>query len=376
MNTLAPIIIIPAYQPNSTLLDLISTLELITPSRFIIVNDGSSHECAHIFAQLKTKSRVDLLEHTVNIGKGGALKTAFKHYLAKYSANLLGVIVADADGQHDPQDINKVLLALQQDPNTLILGTRTFNKQVPLRSRLGNFITKKIFAMLIGGHIHDTQTGLRAIPRAFIPQLLASKFNRYEFELHMLILAVRSKLPIIACPIQTIYSANNASSHFNPLLDSLRIYAVFIRFLCISICSGIIDYVLFCIVNYYSGYMLLGELTARLCSGLFNFSCNRKYVFKSKNFVLQEAMQYICLAGTMLIVSYGLLTILVVYFNMNVYFSKIFSMLTLFIANFIIQKTLIFTKKIADVDILLASAATSTAHKYTASQPGEKYEIP
>ncbi len=115
-------------------------------------------------------------------------------------------------------------------PNALVLGSRAFSGEVPLRSRIGNTATRGIVHMLLGRRISDTQTGLRGIPASLLPHLLRIEARGYEFELEMLIAAHRLAIPLIEEPIRTIYEAGNPSSHFNPVVDSMKIYFVLLRF--------------------------------------------------------------------------------------------------------------------------------------------------
>jgi hypothetical protein len=107
----------------------------------------------------------------------------------------------------------KIAKILQNNPDNLVLGVRTFNNGIPVRSLIGNTITKYIFALLIGLRIKDTQTGLRGIPRKSIPQLLKIYGEKYEYEMNMLIYSKDMNLGIIQEPIQTIYLNSNDSSH-------------------------------------------------------------------------------------------------------------------------------------------------------------------
>src|SRR5262249_16001168 len=163
--------------------------------------------------------------HAVNLGKGQALKTAFNHYLLRCPQDSVGVVTADADGQHLPADVLRVAETLERGPATLVLGSRGFEGAVPARSRVRNVPTRLILRWLIGRSVRDTQTGLRGIPRRFLPELLAMEAGRYEFELDMLIRATEERIPIAEIPIETVYGGP-AQSHFNPLRDSLRIYFV------------------------------------------------------------------------------------------------------------------------------------------------------
>src|ERR1700734_3975498 len=93
-------VVIPAYQPDRQLVLLVHELRQKRPSQLIIVvNDGSDSTRQTIFAEL-IQYEVDLIHHPVNLGKGQALKTAFNHYLTVQGDNAVGVVTADADGQH------------------------------------------------------------------------------------------------------------------------------------------------------------------------------------------------------------------------------------------------------------------------------------
>ena len=76
----------------------------------------------------------------------------------------------------------------------------------------------------------DTQTGLRGVPATLIPHLLRLQSSGYEFELDMLIACKHQGCPVVQQPIRTIYLGRNRSSHFHPILDSMRIYLVLFRF--------------------------------------------------------------------------------------------------------------------------------------------------
>ena len=224
-----PPVIIPAYQPGPELEPLVKALLSDGQTDVIVVDDGSSPAHTTIFSALKDLPRVHLLRHEVNFGKGKSLKTAFEYFLTRFP-EAPGAVTADADGQHLPGDIAAIGRCLEENGSALCLGTRKFKGVVPARSLFGNTMTRMVFRLFSGKAVSDTQTGLRGIPRAFLPGLLKVRANGYSFELEMLLMAVRSGLRIIETPIETVYLAGNTTSHFNPLLDSIRIYSVFLRF--------------------------------------------------------------------------------------------------------------------------------------------------
>ena len=164
-------VLIPAYRPSAGLLDLVGDLSARGMNAILLVDDGSGPEFREIFHQAARFPGVQILRHAVNLGKGAALKTGINHALCVFP-ELIGIVTADADGQHHPEDIVRVADGLRQHPGALVLGCRTFDAAVPLRSRFGNILTRKLIATLIGAKLQDTQTGLRGIPASLAARLL------------------------------------------------------------------------------------------------------------------------------------------------------------------------------------------------------------
>ena len=162
------------------------------------------------------------------------------------------MITADADGQHAPDDIMKIALAMRAAPEALVLGVRRFTGKVPLKSRFGNGITRIVFSLINGGNILDTQTGLRGIPAVHLPLILALAGERYEYEMNMLLAARPNDIKMVQVPIDTIYIEGNRSSHFKVVRDSARIYALLFKFLFSSAMAGIVDYGLFILMTVSS----------------------------------------------------------------------------------------------------------------------------
>ena len=224
------VVIIPAYRPSPTLVGFIAALVERNIPGIVLIDDGSGPEYQVIFDQVTSISRVFLLRHARNRGKGAALKTGIQFALRSFPA-LIGIVTADADGQHLSDDVNRVLQAsIPLRQGRLVLGARSFGGAVPLRSRVGNILTRDILRSLFGWKLTDTQTGLRAIPVAMLSRLLQLPSERYEFELEMLLLARQMAIPIVEIPIRTIYEGGNRTSNFRPVVDSARIYAALLRF--------------------------------------------------------------------------------------------------------------------------------------------------
>ena len=238
-------VLIPALKPSGQLLSVISALSVdARVNRIILVNDGSPATCDAVFEVAVKDPKVVVLRHALNLGKGAALRTGMNHFLCTDTSNSV-LVTADADGQHLRADILTVGERAMHTPGELVMGARGFSGNVPLRSRFGNNLTRTVYRTIMGPSLTDTQTGLRAIPRPLMESLLHVRINGYDFEMQMLVMAARERMIITQVPIQTVYIENNRDSHFNPLLDSIRIYYVFVRHLSVALLSLLGDFVVF-----------------------------------------------------------------------------------------------------------------------------------
>ena len=212
-------ILIPAYEPDEKLVELIARLrgDFV---HLVIVDDGSVEEGARkVFARLRDDVDV-LLVHEVNRGKGAALRTGIA-WVRDHLPDVCAVVTADSDGQHTSKDIIRVAEAAVDHPDGLVLGVREFTGTVPLRSRFGNTWTRVLFWLITGLPVRDTQTGLRAIPRGLFDRMLAIGGDRYEYEIRMLVDARRHAVKPLQLPIETIYIEDNRASHFRPFHDTV-----------------------------------------------------------------------------------------------------------------------------------------------------------
>lgn len=348
-------IIIPSYEPDDRLLKLLKDLQDNDLQPVVIVNDGSSAEYQDYFRKAKDEYHAIVLKHDINRGKGRALKTAFSYCLEKYM-DIASCITADSDGQHTVAAIMECKQALLKSKQNLILGVRAFDQEnVPAKSQFGNNLTKKVFRILYKADISDTQTGLRGIPTDFMKILLDVPGERFEFETRMLIKAVEMEIEIEEIPIETVYdSKENHSTHFRPIVDSVRIYRVFGfsfgRFLLSSLSSSVIDLILFQILcllleRIIGGikYVAFATAGARVISATYNYLINYFFVFASKEKHHKSMIKYILLAITQMTCSAVLTMLLVAWSGVSIELSvKIPVDVCLFLISYQIQKRVVY----------------------------------
>ena len=338
--------VIPALNPAPGLLELVDELAAANFDRIVVVDDGSAAEFRGTFDCLERNSKCIVLRHAVNCGKGRALKTAMNFVYLNYP-DAPGVLTVDADGQHAPDDCGRVADAfLATGKSKLTLGVRRFDHDVPLRSRVGNTITRSIFRYLSGEKLADTQTGLRAVPRSAIPALLVVPGERYEYEMNMLIESGRHALKIEQLPIQTLYYDGNKASNFNPLLDSMRIYFVLLRFFSSSIAAAVVDFIAFAVLFAITGNVLASLVTARFAFGsLFNFLLNRSFVFRSDAGSRAALVKYYVLVIVNVAAAYAIMSFLGRRFGVPVLAAKILVEMPLSLVSFAIQRTYVFGRQ-------------------------------
>ncbi len=336
------VVLIPAYQPGPDFPGLIEGLVRLGVERIFVVDDGSGFRFRDRFEEAAAHPQVRIVRHAINLGKGAALKTGINAILCDFPA-VQTIVTADADGQHAPEDILAVAQKACANPGALVLGSRVFADDVPFRSKLGNNATKIVLRIVAGQNLSDTQTGLRAIPAHLLPDLLRIPSQGYEFELDMLLLSRNRRLRILEKPIRTIYLDGNASSHFNPLLDSMRIYFVLLRFAMISMCTAVLDNLLFSAVYAYTGSKGAGQVVGRLGAMAFNFTSVKRMVFNTRGRVWREFLQYTALVAVSGTVSYLMIVLFTSRFGMGVLKSKLLAEGILFLANFLVQRDIIFT---------------------------------
>ncbi|XVU23960.1 glycosyltransferase family 2 protein [Actinoplanes sp. CA-054009] len=208
------VLLLPVYQPSSHLSELVDRVD----GPVVVVDDGSSPPVRGL--------PCTVVRHPRNRGKGAALRTGFRHIASAFPGS--SVVCADADGQHDVSDISKVAALVDRTGHT-VLGVRRV-RRMPWRSQVGNAVTRLLFRATTGRSVRDTQTGLRGYPGAMIPWLLTVPGDRFEYEMNVLVEAARAGHPYTQVEIATTYLNDNASSHFGPVGDALRVYRSLLRF--------------------------------------------------------------------------------------------------------------------------------------------------
>ena len=271
------IVLIPAYKPDEKLIALVEELHGLGLG-IMVVNDGSGPEFDCIFEEVSKKAEIVTLP--CNCGKGYALKSgmatiAQKHPECKY------FVTADSDGQHKSTDILRVFKELESG-SEFVLTVRKFRKDMPLRSKIGNNLSRYIYAILNSHYFIDNQSGLRGFEARHAEWLVRVEGNKYYYEMNMLYYADKQGIIITTIPIEAIYIDNNSSSHFDPVNDTVRIYKRLFWSARITFASILLIEQLMLLVSIFLGYkwlyITLPSIGATAIA--FNVILNRFVVFR------------------------------------------------------------------------------------------------
>ena len=315
------IAVIPAYEPDENLPRIVNELK---ENNFIVivVNDGSDINYDKYYNECNTK----IISYPINRGKGYALKKGFEYIKNNYENYV--IVTVDSDGQHQVEDAINLCEYVKNNKDTLVIGKRLKKNNTPLRSLIGNAITRYVFNLATGEKIYDTQSGLRAFSEQLIDYMLQVEGNRFEYEMNILLYIKQNNIKYKEIEIKTIYFDNNKKSHFKTIKDSLKIYVQIIKFKMIPVISFLIDLIIYgaLIISIYK--IVLTNIISKIIGIGIYYLLNRKKIIEHKLTPKNIGIQLL------IIISYIALNTIMIYMLskiINPYTSKVIIEILLFI---------------------------------------------
>lgn len=344
-------IVLPSLNPDEKLNMVVDGLLNKGFQDIVLVNDGSDEAHMEPFEKACTHPEVTLLTHEVNKGKGRALKTAFA-YIMENRKDCIGVVTVDGDNQHTPKDI-LACAEMMARTGDVVFGCRNFKgPEVPTKNKIGNISTSVVLGIFCGIKLSDTQTGLRAIPFKHLELMGRIQGERFEYETEMIFAFKREGIKFREVLIDTVYIEDNASTHFDPLKDSLKIYRIIFAFIFSSGASCLIDYLVFSVLVFLLAekvdmalQLFAATFLARVVSSIFNYCMNRKAVFRSDAPVKNTLLKYYALCIVQTSCSYGLVYLISMLVQAGSVLEigiKIIVDIVLFLLSFRIQQAWVF----------------------------------
>ena len=212
------IVVIPAYNEAATIRDLVERTLTIMPD-VVIVDDGSTDATVARLEGLP----VVVLRNERNVGKAASLWKGFDH---AFGHGAQFVVTLDGDGQHQPEDIPRLLDMAERSPHNIVIGARLHDrKNFPARRYYANQFARFWISWAAGYPIADTQSGFRVYPAPLFAKLDRGNvsWNGFVFESEVLIAAGAVGVRSIAVAIPGIYPKQARRSHFRPVIDIARI---------------------------------------------------------------------------------------------------------------------------------------------------------
>jgi glycosyltransferase involved in cell wall biosynthesis len=220
------IVVIPAYNEAQSIENIISkTRELST--FIIVVDDGSSDGTSELCKSLN----VGVIRNARRMGKGIALKRGIIEAI-RYDPDI--VVTIDADGQHDPYDMPKLLAPILNAEADIVIGSRYLNsamRELPYRRRVGLSIINGLNTLLTRTHVKDSQSGFRAYDKSAVEQIITFTSTGYGVETEQLALADSYGFRIVEVPVTIRYKGLKKTSNTNSFLHGGIIIFTIIRIL-------------------------------------------------------------------------------------------------------------------------------------------------
>lgn len=210
-------VVIPAYNDGATVADIATRAAEHCP--VIVVDDGSTDGTPNALAA----APVTPLSNAANQGKAASLWRGFRQAL---DAGADAVISMDADGQHAPEEIPRLLAAARAEPDRIIIASRLIDRdQTPPLRLFANRMANFWISWAAGYPISDSQSGFRLYPAAVLRRLdvPVGRSRGFVFESEVLIEAARLGARSRAVPIRAIYHDDARASHYRATVDTLRI---------------------------------------------------------------------------------------------------------------------------------------------------------
>ena len=209
---------IPAFQAAATISGVVArTRKTIPAADVVIVNDGSTDGAAAYDLPGTT-----LIRHERNLGKGAALRTGIREAI-RQKAEV--IVTVDADGQHPPEEIPRLVRVIANSRADLVLGARSRSGAMPMSRRLTNWLSATLATRIGRQQVPDAQTGFRAFTRD-VAERVQPAGDRYEYEANFLLDALRRGCRVSSVEVPTIYGV---PSHFRPWSDTWRMARAFGR---------------------------------------------------------------------------------------------------------------------------------------------------
>jgi glycosyltransferase involved in cell wall biosynthesis len=210
-------VVLPAYNEARFISKVLRSIQQLGFTS-IVVDDGSQ-DTTSILSYGYTPY---VLSHTINLGKGAAVRTGCEFAFNELSAQ--AIILMDADAQHSTDDLDGLYQMLKQK-HEIVLGVRSLNSEMPKARKLANRLHSAIVKVLFGRYIPDIPSGFKGLTKSAY-DILELTASDYAIEQEIAVKIAQKKLQFVTIPIKTIY--HDLERGFHPL-DSISLLLNLLR---------------------------------------------------------------------------------------------------------------------------------------------------
>jgi glycosyltransferase involved in cell wall biosynthesis len=212
-------IILPAKNEAESLIKLLPVLRNKFPeAEIIVVDDGSSDSTVDICHQ----NQVKVISHVYSMGNGAAIKTGARNAEGQI------LVFMDADGQHDPEDIQRLLDKIN-DGFDMAVGARQIDTHASFARRIANTFYNKLASWMTGYPIEDLTSGFRAARARHFRKFLYLLPNKFSYPTTSTMAFFRSGLPVGYVPIKAMNRSGNRKSHIRLFHDGFRFLIIILK---------------------------------------------------------------------------------------------------------------------------------------------------
>ena len=210
-------VIIPTYNEGQNIGAVVAAVRAVGPDfQILVIDDGSSDDTAEV----ARAAGAEVYRHPYNIGNGAAIKSGIRNAAGKI------LVFMDGDGQHDPNDIPRLLEHLPA--YDLVVGARSFKDQASLGRALGNAVYNRFAGYVAKFPIQDLTSGFRAVKASVARSLIHLLPNTYSYPTTMTLAVLRSGLSLRYVPIRTRKRQAGKSS-ISLFKDGVRFFMIITR---------------------------------------------------------------------------------------------------------------------------------------------------
>jgi glycosyltransferase involved in cell wall biosynthesis len=211
-------VLIPAYEEESSIAAVVESIRALGSwKEIVVVDDGSKDETA----ERARAAGATVIRHPYNKGNGAAVKTAVRAATGEF------LLLLDADGQHPPEEIEKLLSKLSE--YDLVVGARSFANQAGFARALGNAALSRFASLVAGFRIDDLTSGFRAARRKRFKEFLHLYPNGFSYPATSTLAFVKAGYNVAFVPIDGKKRPSGSKSKMRPWREGFRFLAIIIR---------------------------------------------------------------------------------------------------------------------------------------------------